>query len=146
MAVTAYCPTCRRVVYVGRGDSDGCPVCSTPLDADGDDGGTTLAEQRAARNENIFRGLNEGRVMSTAAPPGAEIELLCECSAPDCSERVAVERHIYEQIRSNPVRFLMRPDHDAPGIEVPVFRRDGYIVVEKTGKSGTIAEQGDPRS
>jgi Zn finger protein HypA/HybF involved in hydrogenase expression len=31
MALSAYCPTCRRTVYVEEGDTPVCPVCSSPL-------------------------------------------------------------------------------------------------------------------
>jgi uncharacterized protein YbaR (Trm112 family) len=31
MALTAYCPNCRRTVYVDEKDTPVCPVCSTPL-------------------------------------------------------------------------------------------------------------------
>ena len=31
VATRAFCTTCQRTVYMGRGDDDGCPVCSTPL-------------------------------------------------------------------------------------------------------------------
>ena len=30
-AITAYCPNCDRVVYLGEDDTTVCPVCSTPL-------------------------------------------------------------------------------------------------------------------
>lgn len=31
LVTTAFCTTCQRTVHIGRGDDDGCPVCSTPL-------------------------------------------------------------------------------------------------------------------
>jgi hypothetical protein len=31
MALTAFCPSCRRTVYISEGDTPVCPVCSTPL-------------------------------------------------------------------------------------------------------------------
>jgi RNA polymerase subunit RPABC4/transcription elongation factor Spt4 len=31
MALTAFCTTCQRTVYVEEGKTPICPVCSTPL-------------------------------------------------------------------------------------------------------------------
>lgn len=31
MAMTAFCTTCQRTVYVEEGNTPVCPVCSTPL-------------------------------------------------------------------------------------------------------------------
>jgi len=31
MALSAFCPTCQRTVYVDEGDTPICPVCSSPL-------------------------------------------------------------------------------------------------------------------
>jgi hypothetical protein len=31
MALSAYCPSCRRTVYVEEGDTPVCPVCTSPL-------------------------------------------------------------------------------------------------------------------
>jgi len=31
MAITAYCPTCERTVYIEDDSTPVCPVCSTPL-------------------------------------------------------------------------------------------------------------------
>lgn len=31
MAFSAFCPTCKRTVYLEDGDTVVCPVCSTPL-------------------------------------------------------------------------------------------------------------------
>jgi hypothetical protein len=31
MALTAFCPTCQRTVYVEENNSPVCPVCSSPL-------------------------------------------------------------------------------------------------------------------
>jgi hypothetical protein len=31
MALTAFCPSCERTVYIEEGTTPVCPVCSTPL-------------------------------------------------------------------------------------------------------------------
>lgn len=39
MALTAFCTTCQRTVYIEESDTFVCPVCSSPLleSVDGDD-------------------------------------------------------------------------------------------------------------
>lgn len=43
MALTAYCSSCRRTLYIEEGTTPVCPVCSTPLFE------TTEAEAAAQR-------------------------------------------------------------------------------------------------
>ena len=31
MALTAFCTTCQRTVYIEKGETPVCPVCSSPL-------------------------------------------------------------------------------------------------------------------
>lgn len=31
MALTTFCPTCQRTVYIEEDDTSVCPVCSSPL-------------------------------------------------------------------------------------------------------------------
>jgi hypothetical protein len=31
VALTAFCPTCQRTVYIEEGQTPVCPVCSSPL-------------------------------------------------------------------------------------------------------------------
>jgi hypothetical protein len=43
MAMSAFCPTCQRTVYLEDDDTVVCPVCSTPLivTVDSEDGATS---------------------------------------------------------------------------------------------------------
>ncbi len=49
MAISAFCTTCQRTVYVEDGETPVCPVCSSPLletiDAGVDEEGQTDAEK-----------------------------------------------------------------------------------------------------
>lgn len=77
---------------------------------------------------------------------GAEEELLfiCECSDDRCTERVAVPRAVYEEVRANARRFLVVPGHDQ-NFEDVVERTERHAMVEKEGRAGEVAEQTDPR-
>ena len=107
----------------------------------------SLWEERAARNEALFREVNE-QVESLSEPQrsGTEEELLviCECSDDRCTERVSVPRAVYEEVRADPRRFLVVPGHDHD-FEHVVERTERYAIVEKEGRAGEVAEQTDPR-
>ena len=106
----------------------------------------TLSDERAARNEALFREVNEEvarleQRLDTDAPL-----FVCECAAENCVERVSVPLDAYEEIRSHPRRFVLKPGHQQESVERVVDTRDDYIVVEKTATAGTVAERTDPRS
>ncbi len=104
-------------------------------------------EERAARNEALFREVNEQVEILAARlhEPPEPIGFLCECSNGDCSEHVFLTRSEYEQVRRDSRRFILLPGHEAPEIERVVERQERYLVVEKHGTAGVIAEKTDPR-
>jgi hypothetical protein len=104
-------------------------------------------EQRLARNENLFREINE-RVREIAAVHGADLhlyEFYCECSNTDCTLRVELHLRDYERVRERGDRFLIAPGHNLPDIEEIVERNDGWWVIQKEGPAGELAEELDPR-
>jgi hypothetical protein len=105
-------------------------------------------EQRLARNENLFREINE-RVREIATVHGADLhlyEFYCECSNTDCTLRVELHLRDYEGVREHGNRFLIAPGHNLPDIEEIVERNEGWWVIEKEGRAGELAEELDPRS
>jgi len=104
----------------------------------------SLWEERAARNEALFREVNE-RVASLATGGGDEIGFVCECSDDACVVRLHLTRADYEAVRANPRTFIVALDHDG-SFERVVERRARYAVVEKHGAAGRISEQHDPRA
>jgi hypothetical protein len=105
----------------------------------------SLWEERAGRNEALFRAINE-EIRSLQRPAGGSGEFICECTEGDCTVRVHVSLVAYEAVRANPRRFFVHPGHERPEIELVVETADGYLVVEKQGVSGRIAENTDPNS
>jgi len=103
-----------------------------------------LWEERAARNEALFREVNE-RVASLAGEGGTEIGFVCECSDDGCVERLYLGREEYDAVRANPRRFIVVPGHER-SFEHVVERHGVYVVVEKLGNAGRISEQHDPRA
>jgi hypothetical protein len=44
-------------------------------------------------------------------------------------------------VREEPGLFFVRPGHEDPQLEHVVERRREYLIVEKTGEAGEVAEQ-----
>ncbi len=104
---------------------------------------SSLWEQRAARNESLFREVNENiarledRHGATVAGP----VFLCECANADCTEHLVVGADVYERVREHPRQFLILPGHEDPRVEKVVETHRDYLIVVKTGAAGQIAEQ-----
>jgi hypothetical protein len=107
---------------------------------------TPRRDARLAENEIRFRVLNE--VTAHLLPPddpGAEIELVCECSDSGCSRTLTMPRSEYEWLRQDPLRFVLLPGHEAPAIEDAVERHDSYVIVEKHTATHQQVVAADPR-
>jgi hypothetical protein len=106
-------------------------------------------ERRMAQNEALFREVNE-RVNDVAGAvrddTTSTFEYLCECSNTDCTFRIELTRAEYEEIRSEPTQFAVRPDHYIPEVERVVSENPRYAIVRKIGEAGEYVEQLDPRS
>ena len=103
-------------------------------------------QERLARNELLFRTLNENISSVAAGLAGDEpFEFVCECSTIGCVERLPLTLVEYEQIRQDGTHFLLADGHEDIEIEQVVSRRPGYVVVEKDGVAGLVAEADDPR-
>jgi hypothetical protein len=107
-----------------------------------------VPEERIASNNATFREANE-RISAAAGSYGIEtpIPFICECSDPSCSGVVRLTLEEYEEVRANSRHFLNLPGHEAAsmGAAVVVERRDGYAIVEKTGRAGEIVDAMDER-
>lgn len=92
----------------------------------------------------MFRQVNE-RVEELAEGLDLTPEFVCECGRADCDARLAVPVDEYERIRANGRRFVVAAGHERPEVEKVVDERNGWLVVEKTGEAGEVAEAEDPR-
>ena len=104
----------------------------------------TLREERAARNEALFRQVNEEiRDLDSRFGTDGTGEYVCECADDGCVQRLSIPGADYLEVRSHPRRFVVAPGHADPELETVVERREGYYVVEKYGTPGEIAERLD---
>ena len=101
--------------------------------------------ERLARNQVLFREVNE-RLREMMLDHLADLtEFQCECSNPECTETVPLWVAEYERVRSRPNQFVIVPDHDLAQIERAVWVCDRFFVVAKT-KGSDYAAKTDPRS
>jgi hypothetical protein len=106
-----------------------------------------LSQERSARNESVFREANElieERVDELVLQGGRPV-FLCECDDIECRAVLRLTREEYEEVRSEPNRFVVAPGHEDEGSEV-VLTTDRYQVIEKSGRAGSVAERLDPRA
>jgi hypothetical protein len=102
-------------------------------------------QQSAARNEVFFREANEKLGdKRQELDIGGPTPFLCECGDPSCTELIALRLEEYEHIRSHGNWFLVATGHRAQDAETRE-EHDSYVVVEKSGIAGRVAEEQDPR-
>lgn len=104
---------------------------------------SSLWEQRAARNEALFREVNEN-IASLEERFGATVTepvYVCECANTACAEQLAIDPETYRRVRQEPRWFFLRPGHEDAQLERIVERHRDYLIVEKTGAAGHVAEQ-----
>ena len=99
------------------------------------------SEQRAARNEALFREANERidrrrRELHVEDPT----PYICECSREGCMEIVRMSAAEYLAVRDDPTHFLQVRGH-ADQTEFVAAEHDGYVVVEKTGAAAKTARE-----
>jgi hypothetical protein len=105
-------------------------------------------EERLARNEVLFRDVNE-RIEQVAARQGSDphvFEFLCECSNLDCSLRLPLTLAEYEIVRADPASFVVALGHELPEIEDVVRETDRFQIVRKHNEAARLAAARDPRS
>jgi hypothetical protein len=102
--------------------------------------------ERAARNEEVFRSINE------KIDEGAELHQVasmlpfhCECGRLSCTDTIELEPRTYDEIASNLLHFILKPSHRIAEIERVVAEHERYLVVEKIGDARAEIEREHPR-
>ncbi len=97
----------------------------------------------------IFRQVNE-QIESLNRDLGTEdrtMTVICECADGNCPQRLEISVPTYEDVRTDPRRYIIISGHGVPEFESIVEEGDGYQVVEKVdGTVADVAEETDPRS
>jgi hypothetical protein len=107
----------------------------------------TAREERAARNQSIFREVNERLEALGEEFQDQEYQrFVCECARPECIQPIELTVEEYERIRGRGSTFFVAPGHIYPDVERAVYEDGRFTVVEKINAGGELAEAFDPRS
>jgi hypothetical protein len=99
--------------------------------------------ERAARNESLFREVNE-RIEDLAGSASFSL-FICECMNESCDEPVSVTLEEYEYVRSGPNRFIVLRGHEIGEVDEVIESSERYLIVAKRGAGRDVAEALDPR-
>ena len=103
-------------------------------------------KERVARNEALFRAVNEEleNLNNTFVVQTDRLQIVCECGRSDCAEQLAVPPERYTRIRSDPTLFFLLPGHEDVTSEAVVeAEHDKYTVVRKhPGDPARLAADG----
>jgi hypothetical protein len=106
----------------------------------------SLTDERLAKNESLFRAVNEHLdEIGEATPWSKTTDYLCECSDTACIESIELRKDEYEHARSRPTVFFVVPGHERPALENVIEEHKRYLLVEKTVAVDSVIES-DPRS
>jgi hypothetical protein len=102
--------------------------------------------QRRARNEEIFRDVNE-RIEQGAEQHGVEgpLPFHCECGRGSCVGTIEIAPPVYERVVRERYRFVLIPGHEDAAIERVVERRPEFVVVEKLGEAREQIDRDQPQ-
>jgi hypothetical protein len=102
-------------------------------------------DDRIARNEAIFRDVNEALKQGRWPGEQSSIAFRCECARLGCSRLIELAAEEYEHVRTRARWFLVAAGHELSEDETVVETHHAYVVVEKLGEAGLVAEATDPR-
>lgn len=99
-------------------------------------------EERAGRNEALFREVNENIAKLEERLPGVSetMPAICECAHANCTTQIHISPDEYASVRRHPDRFIVAPGHEESSVEHVVEERDRYVVVEKEGVAAAAAD------
>jgi hypothetical protein len=102
--------------------------------------------ERAARNEEVFRDVNE-RIEEGAEQHGVAgpLPFHCECSRASCMQTIELLPHRYATIVRERYHFVVLPGHEEPQIERIIETQAGFFVVEKIGEAREQIDRDHPQ-
>lgn len=99
-----------------------------------------------AREEAVKRDVNEA-IEGGLWPDERDgtVRMRCECGSMDCVAFINIDVSDYEHVREHSRRFVIANGHQMAEAEIVMERTGLYLVVEKFGQAGEVAERLDPR-
>jgi hypothetical protein len=105
-------------------------------------------EERVARNETLFREVNERiKQVNVSLATAETTDFLCECGDESCTQPISLTLAEYESVRADGTHFAVVAGHTLPDVERVIASNRRYAVVAKTDPDAVrIVEAEDPRS
>ena len=109
---------------------------------------STERQVRAARNQSLFREVNERLegLAETFQFIAEHTAFTCECADTQCIEPINMTLAEYEAVRAEPNQFAVLFGHVYTDVEYIVTESDRFVVVAKIGEGAKIAREAYPRS
>ncbi len=122
---------------------------STTEPAEGGDGAereTAVSVEQNARNQVLFREVNEHIAELSNDWRETRVSLfICECCSHACAEALEITPAEYERVRADGARFVVLPGHQLADVERVIEGSGRFLVVEKLGAAAATARASDPR-
>jgi hypothetical protein len=100
---------------------------------------------QVGKNESVFREVNEQfKQLQEGLSVPEHTTFVCECSRGSCRLPIQASLTEYQEVRADPRHFLVYHDHVDAEHERVVRSNDRFVVVEKVGLAGEIAEADAP--
>ena len=105
-------------------------------------------EERVARNETLFREVNERiKQVNVGLATVEATDFLCECGDESCTQPISLTMAEYEAVRAEGTQFAVVAGHIVLDVERVLASNERYAVVVKTDPDAVpIVEAEDPRS
>ncbi|TMM25960.1 MAG: hypothetical protein E6F94_07320 [Actinobacteria bacterium] len=104
----------------------------------------SVSLERLARNQALFREVNERLLELSDGFQDGSMQFVCECSNEDCTETVTMNHQAYESVRAHSTFFVIVSGHEILQVEKVIDSRDGWTIVQKVTESDYAVET-DPR-
>ena len=104
----------------------------------------SVSLERLARNQALFREVNERLLELTEGFQDGQMQFVCECSSEDCTLTIDMNHDEYESVRARSTFFVVSTGHEILEVEKVIDRQDGWTIVQKVTASDYVVET-DPR-
>jgi hypothetical protein len=104
----------------------------------------SVSLERLARNQALFREVNERLLELSDGFQDGSMQFVCECSSEDCTLTVDMNHNEYESVRAHSTFFVVVTGHEILEVENVVDRQNGWTIVQKVTESDYAIET-DPR-
>jgi len=104
----------------------------------------SVSLERLARNQALFREVNERLLELSEGFQDGSMQFVCECSSEDCTDTLTMNHDQYEAVRAHSTFFVVASGHEILEVEKVIDRNGGYTIVQKV-TAGDYATATDPR-